>query len=144
MKKIILLIALLTFQFMLSQEEKEKLTKFTLEYDMMRYTDISSPKENWESTSIEVSFNKTGNGIINFKSENGFLLELKQLTEAIKLINEKSNNREYLLSVLNDDKGNEYELELYLDEKADLLLYVKTEKGYTHAYQFLKRKYYEN
>ena len=127
-----------------SQEAREKLHEFSHEYDTMRYSDLANLKDNWKAINTIVSFNKTGNGKVNIKSDNGFELELTQISQVEKFVDENANNSEYLLSLLEDTEGNQYELQLYLNEKADLLLYIVTDNGITHGYQFLKRKFYEN
>ncbi len=144
MKKIFLITAVMLLNTVFSQEAREKLHEFSHEYDTMRYGDLVNLKDNWKAINTIVSFNKTGNGKVNIKSDNGFELELTQVSQVEKLVNENAENREYLISLLEDDEGNQYELELYLDEKADLLLYIVTDNGITHGYQFLKRKFYEN
>jgi hypothetical protein len=143
MKKIFLITSIMLLNTVFSQKAREKLHEFTLEYDTMRYSDLANLKDNWKAINTIVSFNKTGDGKVNIKSDNGFELELTQISQVEKLVNENAENREYLLSLLEDNEGNQYELELYLDEKADLLLYIVTDNGITHGYQFLKRKFYE-
>ncbi len=51
--------------------------QFTHIYDVMRYCEIANPKDNWKITNIMVNFNVKRDYILDFKSDNGFELELK-------------------------------------------------------------------
>jgi hypothetical protein len=125
-------------------QKEDSYEQFTVEYDLGRFIEVSQVKkmDNWKEIKTKIHFNKNFGGHIKIEAEDGWVLELFQITPIEERVDSETN-REFLLTLCEDEEKNQYELLFYLDEDKSTIIYMNTGEEFTHVYQFIRRKYYE-
>lgn len=137
MKKMLLILLVLSFNTLYSQEKDKSSAEFNLEYSVMRITDFIDPKEESIDVKTIVSFNTNFNGKIIIKSEDGLNLELYK-TEKVEKLFDPEENMEFLSLKLQDRDRKKYRFLIFPEKDSQIILYLISEDVEVIAYQFLK------